>query len=337
MNRSLVPVPLALICLSQSTNALAQGSTALESAKMAADASRFGAWLVFAAAMVSGVIALVGWWIKSSMNRRTIELKQHDQKRLRLDTFISAVGLLSTAQGKEVSDSQKAAVLFVLMELEQLDFAVSLLNSMWSNGKLGSETAVWVADRVLTKGSFADKDSIAQMLCEHAEELVIGGNGRFAWPNALDDGKWNPSLSVEAREALMLAVMKTARTLRPEDWDHTWLASVAVLLDTIATKDPDMGIKAGASEACMFLLDIIAREEDVEIGTPTTRKWASTLRSENEKRVKEIGTETCTEETKAEVTELEDWRASYVSEKESGEEKKGRQKEGGKEEGATSE
>jgi hypothetical protein len=258
--------------------------------------------------MVSGVIALVGHWIKNSMNRRTIELAQRDQRRLRLDTLISAVGLLSTAKGEEVSDSQKGAVLFVLMELEQLDFAVSILDSMWSKGRLRVETAAWVADRVLTRGSPSDRDSVALMMHEHAEELVIDEKGKFVWPRALDDGRWDLSLSPEAREALMLAVVKIARKLSPEAWDPAWLASVAAILDTIATKDTDRGIKVGASEACVFLLDVVTREGDFEMETRTTRKWASELRSENEKRVEEIGTEMCTEETKAEITRLERWR-----------------------------
>ncbi len=73
--------------------------------------------LALLGALVASMVTFVGLLLKRSLDERNLALKQQAEERLRLDTAIHAVGLLSTNSGVEAPKSQRAGALFALATL----------------------------------------------------------------------------------------------------------------------------------------------------------------------------------------------------------------------------
>lgn len=128
----------------------------------ASDAKVVAGLLTLLGGLIASAFTLVGLLLKHSIDRYTASLAaeaelsrrleaQETERRLRLETSIKAVELLTTPDGKPAPPERQAGALIVLgsKPLEQLELAVALLRENWASGHISPSAGVWVIDRAL--------------------------------------------------------------------------------------------------------------------------------------------------------------------------------------------
>ena len=130
------------------------------------------------AALVGGSIAFIGVVLRISQQRQA-------ESRLRLDTIVSSVGLMSTS----ASNSQRAAGLLTLAELGHEEFAIALLRRLWPQWNLGPNEAMWVIDRAMDTDDPRVQLNAALCLQAEAHRLVHKDTHSFEWPRSFNNVK----------------------------------------------------------------------------------------------------------------------------------------------------
>jgi len=317
---------LGVFLVSELAQAQDASETAMQAQKAAEIAAeRTSAWLVFAASVfgvvVTAAVTLVGWWSKRAFDRRTAALKENAEKRLRLDTFISAVPLLEAAPGRRQQANadrsvQAVSVLFVLVELGHSDFALNLLGGLWPDRISSSEQFVWVIDRVMRKGSDEVREHAVRMLFDNAESLAVPDTEDFCWPTFLDNGGWNLSLSEDARELLVLTLMRVAQARAADEWHPQSLLDLLAGMEVAAVKDPVESVSGLAARASLAICEVLLRIGDCELLLPRgSRVTISGLCQKMKTKADAVGRNNMSDQGRGELEALDIWKTGGVVER----------------------
>lgn len=141
--------------------------------------------------LFTAMVSAVGLYIKNSIDERNLQLKEQAEARLKLDTELSAVKLLTTNAGTEAPEDQKAGALFGLINMEQIGFALALLDTLWSENKIKTISALWIISKSVQSEEHAA--FAVQILKSNSNKLVNGDNILFPlelflnWPSPFLD------------------------------------------------------------------------------------------------------------------------------------------------------
>jgi len=188
------------------------------------------------------------------------QLATQAEDRLRLETAIQAVGMLSTSGGAPAPHGQKAGALFALASLNQLEFALTLLETLWAKDEIDAVSAVWLVNRGLKAGGDLERTAV-NILRDNVRKLHLG-RGNFLWPETVSAPGWNPGLSLYSRELLLQMQYQIMLQLPYEEWDTGFLLSALIAFHTIATTEPNGGVRQGVVSGIDVLLEALALDED---------------------------------------------------------------------------
>ena len=209
---------------------------------------------------------------KAAEKRLTIEsvrnqaLQKEAEDRLRMETAIRAVGLMSTSSGVESAQSQQAGALFALASLGQLEFALALLSQMWPAERIDSISAVWLINRAFMSKNTDVQETAAASLSSNA--TLIGVGGGWVWPTCLDTD-WRLELSVEARETVLDALLNLILSRPVGEWNQEYLNHIFLLLYLIMASEKEPRIRIGSALALDVLLPLFIEGPQVGIYTPS--------------------------------------------------------------------
>jgi hypothetical protein len=172
------------------------------------------------------------------------ELSRQAEDRLRLDTAIRAVALMSTGSGAPADATQKAGALFALASLGQLDFALALLGRLWPQREVDNLTALWLLDRALTSER-AHQDTAVELMRENVARLTHSGS-EFDWPASIGI-RWPAHLSMYARELLLDVTARVVLAIPCLDWSIGHLRGVVALLHSALTTDAHVRIRGNSA------------------------------------------------------------------------------------------
>lgn len=192
------------------------------------------------------------------------QLAEREDRRESIETMLTAVQLLGTDSGQDASSTQRAGALFALAKLEQLGFAIVLLESMLPQRRVDAHTAVWLINEALVSEPSGLQEQAAALLRDNSERLLVDG-GDYLWPRCIDQ-KWNQELPSLAKESLLQALIDVSGRRCPSDWHPDTLIGIHNTLHCMRS-DSDSNIRAGASLASLAILDAIA-DEYGEIALP---------------------------------------------------------------------
>jgi hypothetical protein len=192
--------------------------------------------------------------------RHTQALQQQAEERLRMETAIRAVGLLSTPSGQEAPRGQRAGVLLALAQLGQLEFALALLDQMLPTSQVDPASAIWLVDEAFRSNSVELQDEAAEILHRNVERL-LDEDGSFLWPRTIAT-TWQPDLTEYARETILEVVIRVLLLRPSKDWSQEHLTAIGSILHLIVIKDRTPRIIKGAMLALKLLLKILVNRGD---------------------------------------------------------------------------
>jgi len=235
--------------------------------KKVSDAKVFAAVLGLVGGLFATAMTFVAALLKHSVDVRTLGQTRETEARLRLETSIRAVELL-TDQGKKATEARQAGALFVLSSLDQLDFSLALLTELWPAGDVTTTAAVWVINRALTSGDEQLQVDAASLLSKHGKLLTATARC-FEWPTCLTL-KWTNDIHVLARESLLEALVKTTASRSLEEWEDTCVNALVVQFNCIRENDDALHNKNGAALCMNVLLDSpLYAGQDVDLLLPS--------------------------------------------------------------------
>lgn len=145
--------------------------------------------------------------------------QQIEQERLRKDTVLKAVELLSDDTGKDAAPAQQIGALQALATLGELPLAVSLLDQRWSDNNspvLPVAGALAVLDCVFHTPGEGQTEEIRReagsVLLFNAEKLITATD--VMAPRAITSGTWH-ELSPEVALRLVLTLSKASARVFP--------------------------------------------------------------------------------------------------------------------------
>lgn len=168
------------------------------------------AMLTLLGGLVASSFTLVGVLLKHSIDRRSASLAGEAEARLKLETAIKAVELLTMPDGASAPGERQAGALFVLASapLQQLDLALALLSEHWGSGAISSSAAIWVIDRALREPDPQMQSQAAWILRSHLKEVARPDSQDLHWPPyvGLDAGWPAADIAYAARVQLVWAL-----------------------------------------------------------------------------------------------------------------------------------
>ena len=135
----------------------------------------FAGVLGFLGVLFTGAVTLVGFLMKWSFDSHSLRLQKDAEDRLRMETAIRAVALMSTPSGADSPPNQQAGALFALGSLGQLEFALGLLRQMWPSARVDSASAVWLINQAFMSKSENSQEEAADILLQNASLLSTSG------------------------------------------------------------------------------------------------------------------------------------------------------------------
>ena len=199
-------------------------------------------------------------------SERSARRARQEKKRLRVETAIKAVGLMSTASGADASPSQKASALILLADLGQLEFALTQLAALWPREEVPPAAAVWLVDAGLrATGRKAHLQGLAAgILLHNHDKLFIGADGNFEFPESWHL-RWDTGLATYARRVGLEVLILLLLAKRPwKRWHPPYLNHVFVMFRLIMREegaDAENGkgyLEAAAALAAGLLLRVVA-------------------------------------------------------------------------------
>jgi hypothetical protein len=255
--------------------------------KKVSDAKVFAAVLGLVGGLFATAMTFVAALLKHSVDVRTLGQAQETEARLRLETSIRAVELL-TDQGEKATEARQAGALFVLSSLDQLDFSLALLTELWPAGDITTTAAVWVIDRALTSGDERLQVDAASLLSKHGKLLTATARC-FEWPACLTL-KWRNDIHVFARENLLEALVKATASRPMEKWEDVCVNALVVQFNCIRETDDALHNKNGAALCMNLLLDSpFYAGQDVDLLLPSGPLSVARLRADIATAVGAIG------------------------------------------------
>lgn len=204
--------------------------------------------------LVTATISLIGFLLKQSIDRRTLEISLTEQRRLQLEAAVETVKLIGVDSGDldnkaRASKAQASAALLVLAKLGEVSLAVDLAAELWPAKQVTSTAAARVIDYALAKG-IVDEDkaslqrSTALLLLNNYDQLYVADH-QYEWPKHLEHWPELEEFDPEARFTIALALSKSLEQHKP-----THLEDFRVkLLREAREQDSDQKVKKEAVAA----------------------------------------------------------------------------------------
>jgi len=243
------------------------------------------ATLALFGALIGSIVTVVGSFLKHSIDQRNAELKEREQKRLeiesernmylhedaekrlKLETAIQAVNLLSTSSGEDVPITQKAGVLFTLANLGQADLAIDLAGQMAGESKIDAITVNWLIERSLLSNDEATQNDACTLLSNVASNLFVVGDEKLnAWfPYCLLE--WDVRIPSMVRRSGLLSLLNQMVSQPYSKWETGYIAKVIICLATTWVNDEDEPLKNSIGICLEKILDIFQVPEKTDYWT----------------------------------------------------------------------
>jgi hypothetical protein len=214
--------------------------------------------------LVTAALTFIGVLLKHSIDARTLQQTAETEGRLRLETSIRAVELL-TEDGKPALPTRQAGALFVLANLNQLDFAYALLGQVWTKREISPGAAVWVVNHLLVHGDKSLQVEAAVLLDANADTLATSAG--YEYPDCVNLA-WSNDLPAGAREYLVSALAKALVSQPLVDWDDESLNAMVVQLDLVRRIDKTPYIANGAIVCLDALLEVRQMPAGILLNAP---------------------------------------------------------------------
>jgi hypothetical protein len=190
---------------------------------------------------LTAAVTLVGILLKFSSDERSARLAEEEGFRNRIDVSLRAVDLLGE-NNTDAAQAQASGALLALVNLGELDLAISLLADLWPRNR----TSLYVASQVLQAAFRSDspgaKLDAACVLEQNADHLAL--QGITAWP--FETLEWPLDLEKTTRLTLVRAA---ARWLRKSILRDSAMPPnpVVILYNALGDSDKEVNeIAAGA-------------------------------------------------------------------------------------------
>lgn len=211
--------------------------------------------------LLTAVVALIGFLLKDSLDRRTLGLQLEAENRradeaaqaearLRMDTSLTAVELMGANGEEGGTPLQRAGALMALANLGHMAFALGLLDELWEGGLVPSTSAVWLIEKCLVSEDGDLEEAAADLLRKHSDRLLLP-EGRFLWPDAAFDEKTIELLSPLAVFWSLEALLGCLISRNCDEWDWEYLNEAHVLLDLFQGHDDTRRSAAHAMKTLM--------------------------------------------------------------------------------------
>jgi len=201
--------------------------------------------LILVGTVVTGAITFIGTLL-------TVELRRQSEARLRMETAIRGVSLLSAPGTLHAPKAQKAGALFALVELGQIRFSLACLDGLWK--EIDPSSAVWVIEQALHLGTADDQSYAALMLNRNAHTLRPTPDN-LNWPQGLID-RWPVEMDLAARMYVLWAIGNAYAAHDYGSWKNRDLYKPISLLYRALTNDPDAPVRGDAAELLYEFLDM---------------------------------------------------------------------------------
>ena len=202
-----------------------------------------------------------------SLDQRNAILKDEAEKRLKQEAAIQTVQLLSTNSGKDVPETQRAGVLFILANLGLLDLAITVLDQMLAHDRIDTKSAVWVINKALESNDEKIQLEASSILRERYGKFLMK-NGQCTFPRCFYLN-WNTEMPLLARQEAAEALLKmiTARSYR--DWDSGIFNTLILTLIAIWKTEPEMRLKNGVGICLEKIIQVYPPPVDAILYSPS--------------------------------------------------------------------
>lgn len=250
--RSVFWISLALLALLSGFVVLLWRVGLFDFHQKVSDAKVFAAVLALVGGLFATSLTFAAALLKHSVDVRNLAHEREAEARLRLETSIRAVQLL-TDEGQKATPTRQAGALFVLSSLDQLDFSLALLTEIWPDGDISPTAAIWVIDRALGSDDERIQVEAATLLAKNAARLTSGVRC-FEWPACITRN-WSNDMHISARERLLEALIKLMASQSADEWEDVCVNTLLVQFNCIRQIDKARYLRSGAAFCLELLLD----------------------------------------------------------------------------------
>lgn len=209
------------------------------------------------------LVGAAGLYLRHAIDRRTTKLTEIAERRLkqehaeaedrlRLDTAVRSIDLLTDSKGDLKPAPAIGGTLFALSNLDHHDFALSLLGELWPAKKCTPLAAIYVIERALDDESSSTQILAADVLESNAKGLIHGGDLKL--PRQFTES-WSPKIDLAARRMLFRGATDAIVARNPEAWPErgslNYFAGVAY---SIFRREKNAHLKRDAGRLLLAIL-----------------------------------------------------------------------------------
>jgi hypothetical protein len=233
--KSVLPVTIGVVVLFAIVVVVLLRTGVFEKSTSKSDVEVVVAMLTLLGAMIASAFTLIGALLKHSLDLHNARLAEDSERsrrleaaeteaRLRLETSIKAVELMTLADGAPSPGVRQAGALFVLGSepLLQLDLALVLLDESWTRGAISASAAVGIIDRALRQGDTYLQSTASDMLEAHLDNLISADGRIVVWPSCAEDN-WPMGPVLEARQTLFRTFVRVMSRRALDEWPQMTL------------------------------------------------------------------------------------------------------------------
>lgn len=119
---------------------------------------------------MTALASVLGIALKVSFDEKTLKLNEQAENRLKIETEINAIKLLTTNSGYPAPAEQKSGALFALVNSDQVDFALHLLDVL--KDQLPMSTLIWVLDKGLMSENTNTQEMASYILSANPDKFI---------------------------------------------------------------------------------------------------------------------------------------------------------------------
>ncbi|HEX8193104.1 MAG TPA: hypothetical protein VF552_09405 [Allosphingosinicella sp.] len=204
----------------------------------------------------TGAVTLTGIFLKDAVDRRTALYQAESERRLRMETALKAVELMSKAEaeGAPLQESREAAIL-VVASLNHLRLALTLARQFWQRGKISSAGFVHLVDECLESADAALQTEATYSLRMNAAKLVAGPN-HFDFPER-QMLQWTGTLPRAAKENFLLALVGALVSQDRSYWERGIVNWVLYALYKVMLAEPELRFRCFAALVSRELCELL--------------------------------------------------------------------------------